>query len=87
MKLQSNYKNDKRFILDERFLEDDIESEIQLDKKYHSDEKTADNEDFETVDTADLNEKQKQMEILNGILGTNQSAYKKYENGDVNKKL
>ncbi|XP_026729488.1 probable RNA-binding protein CG14230 [Trichoplusia ni] len=56
--LQSRYKSDKRFTLDERFIEDEEEG--------NNDEQNYDNEEVE-LGTAD--EKAKQMNILQDVLG------------------
>lgn len=56
--MQSRYKSDKRFTLDERFIEDEEEG--------NNDEQNYDNEEVE-LGTAD--EKAKQMNILQDVLG------------------
>lgn len=55
--LQSRYKSDKRFTLDERFIDDEEESESQ---------KHSDNEEVEIVHA---DEKAKQLNILQNVLG------------------
>ncbi|XP_049876907.1 probable RNA-binding protein CG14230 [Pectinophora gossypiella] len=57
--LQSRYKSDKRFILDERFVDDESEDEK---------EKQSIDED-ETVELGQEDEKAKQMNILQNVLG------------------
>lgn len=56
--MQSRYKSDKRFTLDERFIEDEEEG--------NNGEQNYDNEEVE-LGTAD--EKAKQMNILQDVLG------------------
>lgn len=56
--MQSRYKSDKRFTLDERFIEDEEEE--------NNDRQGNDNEEVE-LSTAD--EKAKQMNILQDVLG------------------
>ncbi|RVE43761.1 hypothetical protein evm_011610 [Chilo suppressalis] len=58
--LQSRYKSDKRFILDERFIEDG-NSEEEKDCTHN------DNED--KIDLGDADEKTKQLNILQDVLG------------------
>lgn len=84
MELQSRYQSDKRFALDERFLEDDPEKN---DGNYTTEyaqisETPVDNENDENdndVDIINEEEKLRQAEILKGIIGDSGST-NKYEN-------
>ena len=57
LKLQTNYGNDKRFVLDERFLDDDEKDEID-------DKRQADTDDQSIVD-----ERKWQLDLLGDVLG------------------
>ncbi|CAG9795792.1 unnamed protein product [Diatraea saccharalis] len=57
--LQSRYKSDKRFILDERFIEDGESEEEEYNEAH-------DNED---IDLGNADEKTKQLNILEDVLG------------------
>lgn len=56
--MQSRYKSDKRFILDERFIEEDPEDRKSPKKDYH-----------DAVEIGDADEKTKQLNILQDVLG------------------
>lgn len=56
--MQSRYKADKRFVLDERFIEDD-----KSDDENHTEEKD------EGVELGQADEKYKQLNILQDVLG------------------
>lgn len=71
--LQSRYKSDKRFILDERFIEDD----------HNNQNEQTDKENDEEVELGQDDEKTKQFNILENLLGV---AIKKNHNKDPNEK-
>lgn len=58
MELQSKFKNDKRFTLDARFLEEESEGEEHIQ-----------NNEIENEEISHENEKEKQFEILEEVLG------------------
>ncbi|KAL0820570.1 hypothetical protein ABMA28_006417 [Loxostege sticticalis] len=65
--LQSRYKSDKRFILDERFVEDGHSEE----EAQGQEEKTDENE---RIDLKEADEKTKQLNILQDVLGVSIKA-------------
>lgn len=56
--MQSRYKSDKRFTLDERFIEEE-----------KSDNEKDQGEEIENVDLEQKDEKNKQLDILQDVLG------------------
>lgn len=66
--LQSRYKSDKRFVLDERFVEDEAEDE---------------GHDDEQVELEQIDEKTRQLNILQNVLGV---AVKSNTNKDADHK-
>lgn len=73
--LQSRYKSDKRFTLDERFIDDDEEEETNPRQDYNTEE----------VELGTADEKAKQMNILQDVLGV--TIKQKYtDNDNKNKK-
>lgn len=56
--MQSRYKSDKRFTLDERFIEEE-----------KSDNEKEQGEEIENVDLEQKDEKNKQLDILQDVLG------------------
>lgn len=65
--LQSRYKSDKRFILDERFVEDGHSEEEAQGQEEKSDEN-------ERIDLKEADEKTKQLNILQDVLGVSIKA-------------
>ena len=59
--MQSRYKSDKRFTLDERFIDDDdeVEEETSQKQSYNN----------EVIELGTADEKAKQMNILQDVLG------------------
>ncbi|KAJ8717302.1 hypothetical protein PYW08_005701 [Mythimna loreyi] len=71
--LQSRYKSDKRFALDERFIEDDDEEKASQEQSYNNEE----------VELGTADEKAKQMNILQDVLGV--TIKQKYTENDSKK--
>ncbi|XP_059060755.1 probable RNA-binding protein CG14230 isoform X2 [Achroia grisella] len=66
--LQSKYKSDKRFTLDERFIEGE-QSDIEIDKQQQN------IEEDEAVAVVQIDEKAKQLNILQDVLGVTIKSY------------